>query len=59
MDTDHTYYTMGLNKAGSKVYIAGGYKDIAIYDADSLKRIGQVYLPGGDMGLSGLQVFVR
>ncbi|MNZ38482.1 hypothetical protein D3C78_559590 [compost metagenome] len=59
VDTDHTYYTMGLNKAGSKVYIAGGYKDIAIYDADSLKRIGQVHLPGGDMGLSGLQVFVR
>ncbi|MNN74384.1 hypothetical protein D3C81_1905780 [compost metagenome] len=50
---------MGLNKAGSKVYLAGGYKDIAVYDADSLKRTGSIKLPGGDMGLSGLQVFVR
>ncbi|MNO71995.1 hypothetical protein D3C76_629280 [compost metagenome] len=56
---DHTYYSLGLNKAGSKVYVAGGYSDIAVYDSESLERLGGVKLPGGDMGMSGMQVFTR
>lgn len=56
---DHSYYCVSMNKAGSKVYLAGTYNDVAIFDADSLKPLGKIQLPGGDMAITTAQVFVR
>jgi len=58
-ELDHTYYTVLTNQAGSRLYLTGTFNDIAVYDADSLTKIGQVRLPGGDMVHSNGQVFVR
>ena len=58
-DLDHTYYTLLTNHDGSKLYLTGTMNDVAIYDADSLEKLGNIQLPGGDMSLSTGQVFVR
>jgi quinohemoprotein amine dehydrogenase beta subunit len=56
---DHSYYCVTLNKAGSKVYLTGTFNDVAIFDADKMERIGNVKLPGGDMGVTSTQAFIR
>lgn len=56
---EHSYYCISFNKAGSKIYLAGTFNDVAIFDADSLKQIGSIKLPGGDMAITTAQVFVR
>jgi len=56
---DHSYYCISFNKDGSKIYLAGTFNDVAIFDADSLKQIGSIKLPGGDMAITTAQVFVR
>lgn len=58
-ELDHAYYVVNLNQAGSKVYLAGTWNDIAVYDADSMAKLGNIQLPGGDMSLGTPQVFVR
>lgn len=56
---DHSYYCLTLNKAGNKIYLAGTFNDVAIYDADTLKKITSVKLPGGDMAITTAQIFTR
>lgn len=56
---EHSYYCIAMNGAGSKVYLAGTFNDVAVFDADSLEQIGKVKLPGGDMATATSQVFVR
>lgn len=58
-ELDHTYYTVLSNQAGSKLYLTGTFNDVAIFDADSLVKVGNVQLPGGDMSLGTGQVFIR
>lgn len=58
-DLDHTYYTLLTNHDGSRLYLTGTLNDVAIYDADSLEKLGNIELPGGDMSLSTGQVFIR
>lgn len=58
-ELDHSYYCIAMNHAGSKVYLGGTYDDVAIYDADSLEKIGSIKLPGGDMAAMTSQVFIR
>lgn len=58
-ELDHTYYTALTDHAGSKVYLTGTFNDVAIYDADSLTKLGNIQLPGGDMSLGTAQVFIR
>lgn len=59
-ELDHSYYCISFNKAGSKIYLAGTFNDIAVFDADSLKKVGNIKLPGGDMALgTATQVFTR
>lgn len=55
----HSYYCVAFNKSGSKVYLAGTFNDVAVYDADSLEPIGKIELPGGDMAITTTQVFTR
>lgn len=57
-ELDHSYYCIAFNHKGSKVYLGGTFNDVAIYDADSLEKLGSIELPGGDMAISTAQVFV-
>ena len=59
VDLDHSYYCLNFSTDGSKVYLAGTFNDIAIHDADTLQKLGNIELPGGDMSLSTAQVFAR
>ncbi|MNE78830.1 hypothetical protein D3C80_1752700 [compost metagenome] len=56
---DHSYYCIAFNKAGTKIYLAGTYNEVAIFDADSLEPIGKIKLPGGDMAITTAQIFTR
>ncbi|MCM2461367.1 MULTISPECIES: quinohemoprotein amine dehydrogenase subunit beta [Pseudomonas] len=56
---EHSFYCVSISKDGSKVYLSGTLNDIAIFDADSLKQIGNIKLPGGDMALTTSQIFIR
>lgn len=56
---EHSYYCISFNKAGSKIYLAGTYNEVAIFDADSLEPLGKIKLPGGDMAITTAQVFTR
>lgn len=58
-ELDHTYYTVLANRSGDRLYLTGTFNDIAVYDADSLSKIGNIQLPGGDMSLGTGQVFTR
>lgn len=56
---NHTYYVVSINSDGSKLYLAGALGDVAIFDADSLKLLKTIKLPGGDMGTATPQIFTR
>lgn len=59
VEPDHTYYTLLGNRDGSRLYLTGTLNDIGVYDADTLDKLGNIELPGGDMSLGTGQVFVR
>ena len=59
VELEHTYYTLLINQSGSRVYLTGTFNDVAIHDADTLAKVGNVRLPGGDMSLGTGQVFMR
>ncbi|MGU7774170.1 quinohemoprotein amine dehydrogenase subunit beta [Burkholderia sp. MR1-5-21] len=56
---DHSYYCLSLNKAGSKIYLAGTFNTVAVYDADTLKKLKDIRVPGGDMAITTAQMFTR
>jgi quinohemoprotein amine dehydrogenase beta subunit len=56
---DHSYYCIAFNTAGSKLYLAGTFNDIAVYDPDTLEKVKNIKLPGGDMAITTTQVFTR
>jgi quinohemoprotein amine dehydrogenase beta subunit len=56
---DHSYYCVAFNTKGSKLYLAGTFNDIAIYDPENLEKIKNIELPGGDMAITTTQVFIR
>ncbi|MDO8862658.1 quinohemoprotein amine dehydrogenase subunit beta [Haliea sp. E1-2-M8] len=59
VDLEHSYYCINFATDGSELYLAGTFNDIAIYDPDTLERLGNIQLPGGDMSLANSQVFRR
>jgi len=56
---DHTFYTVSFNKNGSKVYLGGTFNDLAVFNPDTMEKIADIKLPGGDMSVSTPQVFIR
>ena len=58
-EIDHSYYCIAINDSATKVYLAGTFNDVAIYDAETLEKTGSIVLPGGDMGTTTAQVFRR
>jgi len=57
VDLDRSYYCINFSSDGSKIYLAGTLNDIAVYDADTLEKIDNIYLPGGDMSLGTPYIF--
>ncbi|BFM14421.1 hypothetical protein R50073_06040 [Maricurvus nonylphenolicus] len=57
VDLDRTYYCINFSTDGSKIYLGGTYNDIAIYDAETLTKLSNLVLPGGDMSMATPQVF--
>jgi len=56
----HTYYSVNISTDGSEVYAGGAMCDVAIYDAATLKKKGDIRLPGcPDQVLSSLRVIHR
>lgn len=58
-ELDHTYYVLAFNHAGDKLYLAGTFNDIGIHDPETLKKVGSITLPGGDMSTTTPQIFIR
>lgn len=56
---EHSYYCVAFNTQGSKLYLAGTFNDIAVFDPDSLEKVKNIKLPGGDMAITTTQVFIR
>ncbi len=59
VDLDHSYYCINFSTDGSEVYLAGTFNDIAVYDADTLEKLGNIQLEGGDMSLANSRIFSR
>jgi quinohemoprotein amine dehydrogenase beta subunit len=59
VDLEHSYYCINFSTDGSEIYLAGTFNDIAVYDADTLEKLGNIALPGGDMSLANTRVFSR
>ena len=60
VELDHSYYDINLSSDGKEVYIGGTLGDVAVYDAETLEKIGQIDLPGGaNMALSTLRVIQK
>ncbi len=58
VDLDHTYYCINFSVDGSRIYLSGGYNEVAIYDANTLKPIAKIQLPG-DGAMANSVVFKR
>lgn len=61
VDQDHTYYAVNISSDGAQVYVGGAACDVATYDPDSLKKIGQIFLPKGcgDQSTASLRMMKR
>lgn len=55
-DLDHTYYAVNVSGDGTELYAGGTLNDIAIYDTESLEKIGSIEIPGGNMALSSMRM---
>jgi quinohemoprotein amine dehydrogenase beta subunit len=59
IDLEHSYYAVDFGSDGSTLYLTGTFNDIAIYDADTLTKLGNITLPGGDMATGVPKIFRR
>jgi quinohemoprotein amine dehydrogenase beta subunit len=59
VDLEHSYYALDFGSDGETLYLSGTFNDVAIYDADTLAKLGNIVLPGGDMATGGPKIFRR
>ncbi len=59
VDLEHSYYAVDFGTDGRKLYLTGTFNDIAIYDAESMLKLGNIVLPGGDMSTGVPKIFKR
>ncbi|MNF11591.1 hypothetical protein D3C80_2128330 [compost metagenome] len=50
---------MAFDRSGDKLYLGGTFNDLAVFDPQSLEKVKNIKLPGGDMSTTTPQVFVR
>jgi quinohemoprotein amine dehydrogenase beta subunit len=59
-ELDHSYYNVNLSSDGKEVYVGGTMSDIAVYDADTLEKIGVIEMPdGANQSIASLRVISR
>lgn len=57
---DHSYYAIDISGDGSECYLGGAMNDVAVYSTNTMKKLGDIRLPGGgDMALSVMRVVHR
>lgn len=57
VDLNHTYYDVNVSTDGKELYIGGTQGEIAVYDSQSLKRLGAILMPkNADQVLSSLRL---
>ncbi len=60
IDLDHTYYSVAISTDGNEVYVGSTLDDVAIYDTQDLRKLGEVHLPSGnDQGLATIRLVRR
>jgi quinohemoprotein amine dehydrogenase beta subunit len=56
----HTHYCLNISGDGKEVYVAGTMGDIGVYSTETLERIGEIQMPGGnDMGGTWIRMVQR
>lgn len=59
-DLDQTYYAINISGDGKELYVGGALDKIAIYDADSFEKKGEITMPGGaDQSIGWMRVVKR
>ena len=58
IDLEHTYYCINFSTDGAKIYLSGALDTVAVYDAESLKKITTIQL-SGDGSMANSVVFKR
>jgi len=58
LDLPHTYYCINFSHDGSKIYLSGALANIAVYDADTFKKLAHIELTG-DGSMSTSIIFKR
>jgi len=54
---DHSYYAINISSDGKEVYVGGTMSDIAVYDTETLKKIGSIEMPAGaNMAIASIRV---
>lgn len=57
---EQTYYAVNVSSDGKEVYLGGALDTIAVHDAETLKKIAEIRVPGGgDQSLSSMRVVRR
>jgi quinohemoprotein amine dehydrogenase beta subunit len=60
IDLEHSYYDINISTDGKEVYVGGTMSDIAIYSTDTLKKLGNIKMPGGaNMAISSMRIVQR
>lgn len=60
INLDHTFYSVNISSDGKVVYLGGAMCDLASYDSLTLKKVGNMRLPGcPDQALATLRVIRR
>jgi len=60
VDLDHSYYDINISSDGKEVYLGGTLGDIAVYDTETLEKIGVIQMPGlASQAISNLRVIQR
>ena len=60
VDLPHSYYAINVSSDGKELYLGGTMNDLEIYSASTMKKLGDIKLPGGaDMAASSLRVIHR
>ncbi|MDJ0896405.1 MAG: quinohemoprotein amine dehydrogenase subunit beta [Alphaproteobacteria bacterium] len=60
VELDHSYYAVNISSDGKEIYLGGTMSDIPVYDAETLKKLGQIEMPdGANQALAALRVIQR
>lgn len=60
VELDHTYYAINISSDGKEVYLGGAIDTVAIYDAATLTKQGEIAMPeGADQSIASMLIIQR